>query len=229
MPDPAAPTAMPVPTRIWDLPTRLFHWLLAATVIGSVVSAKIGGGAMVWHHRLGYLVLALLAFRLVWGLVGGRWSRFTSFVFAPATLWRYLRGTPRPGEQLDVGHSPTGALSVFAILAVLIGQVGTGLVSDDEIAFIGPLNRFISTDAGLSATSWHKTWGQWIIIGLVVLHVLAIVAYLMKRHNLIKPMLHGDKALPPGTPASADALPQRLLALVLAAAALGLAWWVSAL
>lgn len=231
MADPAAPSSLPTPTavRVWDLPTRLFHWLLAATVIASVVSAKIGGGAMVWHHRFGYLVLALLAFRLVWGLVGGRWSRFASFVFAPATLWRYVRGTSRPGEQLDVGHSPTGALSVFAILAVLIGQVGTGLFSDDEIAFIGPLNRFVSTDSGLAATSWHKTWGQWLIIGLVVLHVLAIVAYLMKRHDLIKPMLQGDKALPPGTPASADGMAQRLLALMLAAAALGLAWWVSAL
>jgi cytochrome b len=219
----------PVPTRVWDLPTRLFHWLLALAVIGSVVTAKIGGGAMVWHTRLGFVVLALLVFRLLWGLVGGHWSRFVSFVYAPATLWRFVRGQARPDEQLEVGHSPTGALSVFAILAVLGAQVGLGLLSDDEIAFVGPLNRYVSTDTGLLATSLHKTWGQWLIIGLVVLHVLAIVVYLLKRHNLVKPMIGGDKLLPPGTPASADGAPQRLLALGLALAAAGLAWWVSRL
>ncbi len=222
-------SAAPVPTRVWDLPTRLFHWLLAAAVIGCVVTAKIGGNAMLWHTRLGFCVLALIVFRLVWGLVGGHWSRFVRFIYAPGTLVRYLRGQARPDEHLDVGHSPTGALSVFAILAVLAVQVGLGLVSDDEIAFLGPLNRYVSTETGLLATSLHKTWGQWLIIGLVVLHVLAIVVYLVKRQNLLKPMIDGDKALPPGTPASADGLPQRLLALVLAAAAGGLAWWVSRL
>ncbi len=222
-------SAATTPTRVWDLPTRLFHWLLAAAVIGCVVTAKIGGNAMLWHTRLGFCVLALIVFRLVWGFVGGHWSRFARFVYAPGTLIRYLRGQARPDEHLDVGHSPTGALSVFAILAVLMVQVGLGLVSDDEIAFIGPLNRYVSTETGLLATSLHKTWGQWLIIGLVVLHVLAIVVYLVKRQNLLKPMIDGNKALPAGTPASADGLAQRALALVLAAAAGGLAWWVSRL
>jgi len=218
-----------VPTRVWDLPTRLFHWLLAAAVIGCVVTAKVGGGAMVWHTRLGLCVLALLVFRLAWGFVGGHWSRFARFVYAPGTLLRYLRGEVQPGERLDVGHSPTGALSVFAILAVLMAQVGLGLISDDEIAFVGPLNRYVSTDTGLLATSLHKTWGQWLIIGLAVLHVLAIAVYLVKRRNLVKPMIDGDKALPAGTPASADGPAQRTLALVLAAAAGGLAWWLARL
>jgi cytochrome b len=218
-----------VPTRVWDLPTRLFHWLLAAAVIGCVVTAKVGGGAMVWHTRLGLCVLALLVFRLAWGFVGGHWSRFARFVYAPGTLLRYLRGEVQPGERLDVGHSPTGALSVFAILAVLMAQVGLGLISDDEIAFVGPLNRYVSTETGLLATSLHKTWGQWLIIGLAVLHVLAIAVYLVKRRNLVKPMIDGDKALPAGTPASADGLAQRTLALVLAAAAGGLAWWLARL
>jgi cytochrome b len=219
----------PVPTRVWDLPTRLFHWLLAAAVVACVVTAKMGGGAMIWHTRLGLCVLALLVFRLAWGFVGGHWSRFARFVYAPGTLLRYLRGRAQPGEGLEVGHSPTGALSVFAILAVLMAQVGLGLISDDEIAFVGPLNRYVSTDTGLLATSLHKTWGQWLIIALTVLHVLAIAVYLVKRRNLIKPMIDGDKALPPGTPASADGLAQRLLAFGLAVAAGSLAWWVSRL
>jgi len=225
MPEPALAT---VPVRVWDLPTRLFHWLLASAVLGSVVSAKIGGGAMVWHFRFGYLVLTLISFRLLWGIVGGRWSRFVSFIYAPATVLRFLRGRDAPSEHLDVGHSPTGAASVFALLGILAVQLGTGLVADDEIANLGPLNKFISSDTGLLATSWHKTWGQWLVLGLVALHVLAILFYLLKKHtNLITPMLRGDKWLPPGTPASADGLPQRALALLLVALCAGLATWVA--
>jgi cytochrome b len=216
-------------TRVWDLPTRLFHWVLALAVIGSVVTAKVGGSLAIWHPRLGYLVLALVAFRIAWGLVGGRWSRFVSFVYAPGTLLRYLRGRARPGEHLDVGHSPLGALSVFALLAVLLFQLGTGLMVDDEIFFKGPLNRFVEVDTGLFATSLHKTWGQWLVIGLAVLHVLAVGVYLLRKKNLIGPMVGGDKLLPPGTPASADGLPQRGLALLLALAAGALAWWISKL
>jgi len=101
-------------------------------------------------------------------------------------------------------------------------------VTDDEIANLGPLNKFISSDTGLLATSWHKTWGQWLVLGLVALHVLAILFYLLKKHtNLITPMLRGDKWLPPGTPASADGLPQRALALLLVALCAGLATWVA--
>ncbi len=217
------------PVRVWDLPTRLFHWLLALAVIGAVATAKIGGAAMVWHFRFGYLVLGLLLWRLVWGLVGGRWSRFISFLYAPATLWRYLRGRPRGGEQLDAGHSPLGALSVWAMFIVLGVQVGTGLVADDEIANLGPLNRFVDMQTGLDATSWHRSWGETLILSLVALHVLAVLFYLVvRRRNLIRPMVGGDKPLPPGTPASADGWPQRLLALVLAAAAgLAVAWVAS--
>ncbi|MDP3084403.1 MAG: cytochrome b/b6 domain-containing protein [Rubrivivax sp.] len=212
------PPAEPlVPVRVWDLPTRAFHWLLAATIVGSVVSAKIGGNAMVWHFRFGYLVFGLLAFRLLWGFVGGCWSRFASFIYAPATLLRYLRGRSQPGEHLDVGHNPLGSLSVLAMLGVLALQVGTGLVADDEIANLGPLSRFVSNDTALSATSWHKSWGQWIVLALVLTHIAAIVFYLWRRNvNLVRPMWAGDKPLVASTPAAADHGRSRLLALVLA-------------
>ena len=227
MPEPAAAAAL-TPVRVWDLPTRLFHWLLALAVAGSVVSAKIGGVAMVWHFRFGYAVLILVGFRVLWGLVGGRWSRFASFIYPPATLWRYLRGQVAAQPGLEVGHSPTGALSVFALLAIVAVQLGTGLVADDEIAHQGPLIRYVSSDHALLATSWHKTWGQWLVLGLVALHIVAIVFYLVKKRvNLVRPMLSGDKQLPPGTPASADGTHQRLLALVLLALCLGAAWWVA--
>ena len=114
--------------RIWDLPTRLFHWLLAACVIGLVVTAKVGGEAMNWHLRLGYAVFGLLVFRLLWGLVGGHWSRFASFVPTPGRLARYLGG--RASAADTAGHNPLGALSVLAMLAVLGLQVATGLMAD---------------------------------------------------------------------------------------------------
>ena len=216
--------------RVWDLPTRVFHWVLALTVVGSVVSAKIGGNAMVWHLRFGAVVLALLAFRILWGLVGGRWSRFASFIYAPRTVLRYLRGQTRPQENLDVGHNPLGSFSVFALLGFLALQVATGLVADDEIATVGPLNRFVGSATVSQASGWHKEFGQWILITLVVLHIAVILYYLLgKRLNLVRPMLVGDKPLPAGTPASADGLPQRALALALIVACGAAAAWVLSL
>jgi cytochrome b len=231
MPEAAAPppVAATVPVRVWDLPTRLFHWLLAVAVVGSIVTAEVGGNAMVWHFRLGYVVLALLAFRLLWGLCGGRWSRFASFVPTPARLLRYLGGRPAPGEHLDVGHSPLGALAVWALLVLLAVQVATGLVADDEIAFRGPLNLYVAVDTGLAATSFHEGWGRTLLIALLVLHVVAVVAYRLRGRDLLGPMLHGDKRLTAGVPASADDARSRLLAAVLAAGCAGLALWVSTL
>ena len=215
------------PVRIWDLPTRTFHWVLAACVVGSIVSAKIGGNAMVWHFRFGYVVFTLLAFRILWGLVGGRWSRFASFIYAPATTLRYLRGGSRAHEHHDVGHNPLGAFSVFGLLAILAAQVGTGLFADDEIANTGPLIKLVSGATSLLLTKWHKTFGQWIIISLVLLHVAAILFYLLKKkQNLVRPMLSGDKVLPADVPASADHVRSRGLALALVAACGAVVAWV---
>jgi cytochrome b len=212
--------------RVWDLPTRVFHWALAASVCGSIVTAKLGGNAMVWHFRFGYLIFTLLAFRLVWGVVGGHWSRFASFVFSPATLARYLRGQ---GQALhDVGHSPVGALSVFAVLGILMAQVATGLFGDDEIANTGPFIKFVSGATSLLLTKWHKSYGQWIILTLVVLHVAAIAFYVLsKKRDLLRAMVSGDKQLPAATPTSTDSLKTRLGAAALfALCAAGVAWLV---
>ncbi|MFT4194113.1 cytochrome b/b6 domain-containing protein [Ottowia sp.] len=210
--------------RIWDLPTRLFHWLLAACVIALVVTAKLGGEAMNWHLRLGYAVFGLLVFRLLWGVVGGRWSRFASFVPTPGRLARYLGG--RAGAADTAGHNPLGALSVLAMLAVLGLQVTTGLMADDEIAFAGPLTPLVSGEVVGQATRWHKSWGQYLVIGLAVLHVLAIAWYLVRRQNLVKPMVTGDKLLPEPVPAARDTPGTRLLALVLLAVAGGVVYGV---
>jgi cytochrome b len=216
--------------RVWDLPTRLFHWALAALVGAALVSAWIGESALVWHMRCGLAVGALLLFRAAWGLVGGRWSRFASFVYGPAALRRYLRGQARSGDHFEVGHNPLGSLSVFALLGVLAVQVATGLVADDEVATQGPLNRYVATAQGLAATGWHHGPAPWLIGALLLLHVGAIVYYrLRKKTDLVRPMLVGDKPLPAGTPASADTAATRALALVLGAACAALAVWVGRL
>jgi cytochrome b len=227
---PMNPEAGLRPVRVWDLPTRLFHWLLAGAVIGAVVTAKVGGNAMVWHTRLGLMVLALLVFRLAWGVVGGHWSRFGSFAYGPASVRAYLRGDSGPGGRFDVGHSPLGALSVFALLGVLALQVATGLVADDEVATVGPLNRFVEVTTGLKATAWHERVGQYLIIAWAVGHVGAVLYYLQARgRNLIAPMWHGDKRLAPDTPASTDGWRQRALAAALMAVGLALAGWIARL
>ena len=198
--------------RIWDLPTRVFHWGLALCIVGLLVTGNIGGNAMVWHFRIGLTVLALLLFRLVWGLVGGRWSRFAAFIYSPRSIINYLKGRGKPEDS--VGHTPAGAGSVFALLAVLLAQVGSGLISDDEIASAGPLVRFVSSATTNLATNYHKNIGKWIILGLVILHIAAIVFYLWRKQNLIKPMLHGNKQLPMVVTASTDTAGTRIMALV---------------
>lgn len=217
---------MAIRVRVWDLPTRIFHWLLVACVVCLFITGYRGGDAMAWHARFGYAVLALLLFRLVWGFVGGRWSRFASFLYAPRNVLAYLRGRSHPDHL--VGHNPLGAGSVFAMLLVLLAQVGTGLVGDDEISFQGPLNRFVSSAAGLSATGYHKNVGQWLLVALVALHVAAVLFYLVrKRQNLTRAMVSGDKEVAAATAASRDDAGTRLgAALLLGACAGAVAWLV---
>ncbi len=208
-------------TRVWDLPTRIFHWSLVICIIALVTTGLIGGNAMLWHMRFGFTVLSLLLFRIVWGLLGGRWSRFASFIYAPGTVLAYLKGAGKP--EHSVGHNPLGAGSVFAMLLILLAQVGTGLFSDDDIATSGPLSKFVSNAIVAAATSYHKNIGKYILLGLVVLHIAAIVFYLMKKkENLIAPMIHGDKFLEHPLPASRDDAGSRMLAAVVFGACAGL-------
>ncbi|AMO22974.1 cytochrome b/b6 domain-containing protein [Ramlibacter solisilvae] len=203
--------------RVWDLPTRLFHWALVLLIVGLAVSGYRGGDAMAWHARLGYAMLALLLFRIVWGFVGGRWSRFSAFAFSPRDIFRHLRGDSGPDAL--VGHNPLGAGSVFLMLFFLLAQVATGLVGDDEIAFTGPLNRFVESATGLAATSYHKGVGQWVLLALALLHIAAVVFYLVRRKdNLVRPMIVGDKELLHPTEPSRDDLSTRLRALAVLAA-----------
>jgi cytochrome b len=198
--------------RVWDLPTRIFHWSLAVAAIGLLVTGKIGGDAMPWHARLGYCVGALLLFRLVWGFVGGHWSRFATFVPSPGRAWKYWRGDdPRP----VAGHNALGALSIYAMLVFFAAQFASGLFSETKEDFSGPLSVLVSNATVHLLTGYHRNIGQVVLIGLVALHVAAIAYYLWRGENLVAPMIRGDKQMPHALPPSRDDARSRALALVL--------------
>ncbi|MBI5898925.1 MAG: cytochrome b/b6 domain-containing protein [Rhodocyclales bacterium] len=174
--------------RVWDLPTRLFHWLLAACVLGSFISAKIGGNAMVWHGRFGLTIVGLLAFRVVWGVAGSTYSRFTQFVRGPAAIQAYLRG-----EWHGEGHNPLGALSVLAMLATLLALASTGLFANDDIAFEGPLYALVSKELSDRFVGVHRLIEPLLIL-LVLAHLAAIAYYVrFRKESLIMPMVTGWK------------------------------------
>jgi cytochrome b len=213
--------------RVWDLPTRVFHWSLAACFVGLVTTGSLGGNAMVWHFRFGYAIFTLLLFRLVWGFAGGRWSRFSAFLYSPATILAFLRGQGR--AEHTTGHNPLGALSVFAMLAFLAAQVASGLFSDDDIAFAGPLTRYVSNATVSLATTYHKDIGRLILFALVALHVVTVLMYWWKkRENLIKPMVRGDKELADdvNVESSRDDAASRIAAAVVLGLCAGVVTWI---
>jgi cytochrome b len=230
--EPSTPIAGPhgastTGTRIWDLPTRVFHWVLTVNLIGLVATGF--SGVMEWHFRLGYCALSLLLYRLNWGFVGGNGSRFSSFVYGPRSVVAYLKGHAHPDHLL--GHSPLGALSVFAMLGILVIQVSTGLVADDEISASGPLTRFVPGAVVSAATHWHAGPGKWVVIALVSLHVLAVLFYVkVRQQQLVHAMITGDKPIAGANiAASRDNAGSRLLALILFALCAIFATWIASL
>lgn len=174
--------------RVWDLPTRIFHWTLVSLVTAAMISGFIGGPAMEWHGRFGIGIAGLLVFRIVWGFAGSTYARFAQFVRGPAEIREYLRG-----RWKGVGHNPLGALSVLAMLAVLAAQVGTGLAGNDDIAFNGPLYALVSGELSSRLTSLHRL-NVWVVLALIALHVAAIGLYAhVRKENLVLPMLRGWK------------------------------------
>ncbi|WP_144821979.1 cytochrome b/b6 domain-containing protein [Marinobacter piscensis] len=205
---------------LWDLPTRLFHWLLVLAVTGALVSVKLGGTWMVWHERLGLAIVGLLSFRLAWGVVGSTYARFVQFVPGPAAITAYLKG-----EWRGLGHNPLGALSVLAMLGLLGFQAVTGLFATDAIAFNGPLYRAVSSAWNDTITSWHKKT-EWYIYGLIGLHVASVFFYtLIKKDNLVTPMISGRKKVTETQ--GRDRAGGGLLALIVALAVAGFAVWVA--
>ena len=204
---------MSTPVRIWDLPTRLFHWALAICIVLGIVFVKIGGNAIQWHAYCGYTALALILFRVIWGFVGSQYARFANFVPSPARLIAFLRGQVDGG----LGHNPLGALSVIGLLLVVLIQALTGLFADDDIFFQGPLAKYVSNSTVALLTSIHR-FNQYLIFALVGLHIAAIsYYYFIKRENLVGPMVTGDKLTDttPKVEEMVDSSGQRMLALAI--------------
>lgn len=195
MSQPASPEFVDV--TVWDGLLRAFHWSLVALVSIAIATGLAGGDWMTWHARAGQAIAALLVLRLSWGLWGSRYARFSQFWPTPYRVITYLRG-----RWQGLGHNPLGALSVIAVLALLLFQVGSGLLGNDEIAFTGPWAGAIDEELSLKLTSWHRLVAK-ALYGWITLHLVAIALHsLVKRHPLLRAMWTGRR---PGAPAAAAA------------------------
>jgi len=233
-PPSSCPPDLPVATtrvRIWDMPTRLFHWLLAVSVIGALVTVQLGGLYMDWHVRFGLSTLGLLLFRLAWGFFGPRYARFAQFLRGPATVWAYLRGhTAEPAGHNPVGHSPLSGWAVLAMLLTLGFQAITGLFANDDILTAGPLAGLVTSETSGTLT-WLHGVNATLIYSLLALHLAAVIVWyaLIRRRRLIVTMVTGNADAPVGTLATEDDARIWLRALVIAALAGAAVWLIQVL
>ncbi len=212
------PSGLRLPMPIWDLPVRLFHWLLPILVITSYVSVKTD--QMTLHLLSGYAMAALLLFRLVWGFIGSDTARFSQFVRSPLAAIRHASHIFRREPDNTVGHNEAGGLMVLGLLALLAVQVVTGLCANDDGQTEGPLMKFISKGLSDQLSKAHDVNFKLIMIA-VGLHILAVIAYaVFKGHDLVRPMITGRKRLPAATPAPRMVQPVAALAVLAIAAAI---------
>ena len=180
--------------RVWDLPTRLFHLLLILGVLGALFTVYASDELMDWHGRIGLFLLSLLSWRVIWGFVGGHWSRFKHFVEHPKAAWQTLQNHRTGKRDPSIGHNPLGAWSVVIMLCAFLLQALTGMCSDDEAGFSGPLTQNLSSDWVERATWYHSEIGQPLIWVLLGLHVVVVFYYRWRlQEDLITPMVTGDK------------------------------------
>jgi len=197
--------------RLWDLPTRLFHWLLALAVIAAIISGQLGGKLIDVHGKIGLAIVGLIAFRLVWGFTGSTYARFAQFFPTPAKIKVYLNG-----EWRGLGHNPLGGLSVFSLIFLLTVQVLSGLFANDDIAFVGPLYELIDKSLSDRLSGIHELLSS-VLIALVVLHVGAVIFHgHFKKDNLVKPMLTGWKEGVAGESAKGGGVVALVVAVVIA-------------
>ncbi len=180
---------------VWDLPLRAFKWLFAASILASWATAEAGFGWMKWHIRLGFWMIGLLTFRVLWGFVGPRHARFASFLKGPRHMWHHVRGIAGLDDEdgYTVGHNPLGGVMVIILLLLVSFQVATGLFATDDIAWTGPYYPTVSNATAEFLTHLHRLNFN-LIWAAIALHVAAIIFYgLVKRHNLVMPMITGYK------------------------------------
>lgn len=208
-----------IEVKVWDQPIRLFHWVLVALVALLWLTGEFA--ALDIHMKLGVWALALLLFRLGWGVAGSPTARFSQFVRGPRAIRDYVAAA-RSGSVRSVGHNPLGALSVLALLGILIAQAACGLFTTDDIVTSGPLTHLVGSRTAAQLSSLHRIGGK-LVLALVALHLAAVAFYtLVKKDDLIRAMITGTKRVPPGVDGIRFTHP--LVALALLAAACGLVW-----
>lgn len=226
--EPVTPPAPPCrrSVLVWDLPTRLFHWLVVVLVVVAYVTSRLNW--MDWHIRIGDTLLALVLFRLLWGCFGSETARFHNFLSTPSAAWHHLRHVLRREADLQVGHNPAGGWMVLLLLALLLGETLSGLYVNNDVANDGPLTEWVPASIANAITALHTIlWDA--LLAAVALHVLAIALYAAaKGHNLLRPMITGRKLLPARicAPRLAPAMLALLLMVVSATAATLLATYL---
>ncbi|MGC8697687.1 MAG: cytochrome b/b6 domain-containing protein [Halothiobacillus sp.] len=184
----------PARIKVWDLPTRLFHWLLVVGIFSLWFTADVLGRLSL-HIAIGYALLGLIVFRLVWGFIGSDTARFSHFVRGPRHIIQYLK---KPDDTVTLGHNPLGALSVVALLLVIMVQLGTGLFANDQIYSEGPFSDYVSERTQDLLTYIHEI-NFYILLGLISLHLAAIAYHQLKKHEpLVRAMITGQRELKSG-------------------------------
>lgn len=189
-----ADPAIPRPVIVWDLPTRLFHWLIVVLVAAAYVTERLNW--MDLHAWIGEAVLALVLFRVLWGWFGSETARFRSFLVPPAAAVRHLRHVFRREPDLQIGHNPAGGWMVMLLLALLLGETLSGLYVNNDVADQGPLTASVPAWIANAITALHTILWD-VLVAAVAMHVVAIGLYAAaKGHNLLRPMLTGRKFMP---------------------------------
>jgi len=179
--------------KVWDVPTRLFHWALVAIFIFQYVTAELLDDAIQLHFYGGYVALGIILFRIIWGFVGTYHARFSSFVYSPSTAFKYAKNSAQGKAQTYLGHNPLGGYSVLAILAVMLSQAISGLFMTDDIFSDGPYYNVFSNAIDDAMNYVHHN-AVTLMYGLIVLHLIAIIWYsVKKKQGLLPAMLHGNK------------------------------------
>ncbi len=205
---------------VWDISTRLFHWLTAALVLAAYLTWRLDW--MDWHANIGDALLAWVIFRLLWGFFGSDTTRFASFVAWPRAALQHLAHAFRREPDRQVGHNPAGGLMVVILIALLLGEALSGLYVNNDVADEGPLTEFVAAPVANAIAALH--WIIWdALLAAVALHVLAILAYAVaKGQNLVTPMIIGKKTMP------TDVTQPRMTSVIRAALMLGVSAFAAA-
>lgn len=180
--------------KVWDLPVRLTHWLLVVAFTGAFVTNRLGVAYFTYHEWFGYATVVLVVFRILWGLCGTYYARFSHFLKSPIATWRYAVELLRRRDTPVPGHNPLGAVMVVLLLLTLLIQAVTGLFANDEIFNVGALYGYVSNDVSLTLTAIHKELFYWIAAAISI-HILAVLLHVfIKNENLVSAMFTGYKS-----------------------------------